>query len=86
MKLFVIGIIVFLINLPCGYWRSKVKRFSVKWFLAIHISIPIVYSIRIYEGIGWEVSSFIVLVGAYFLGQFIGSRYLENFMRKMKET
>ena len=86
MKLLIVGIIVFLINLPCGYWRSKVKRFSVKWFLAIHISIPIVYSIRIYEGIGWGISSFIVLIGAYFLGQFIGSRYLEIFVRKIKET
>ena len=86
MKLLVVGIIIFFINLPCGYWRSKVKRFSVKWFLAIHISIPIVYSIRIYEGIGWEISSFVVLVGAYFLGQFIGSRYLVNFIRKFKET
>jgi hypothetical protein len=86
MTLFIVGLIVFLINLPCGYWRSKVKRFSLKWFLAIHISIPIVYSIRIYEGIGWEVTSFVVLVGAYFLGQFIGSRYLSIFINKIRET
>ena len=86
MKLVLLGLFVFLINLPFGYWRSKVKKFSIKWFIAIHASIPIVYALRIYSGIGWEVSSFIILVSAYFLGQFTGSRFLERIINKRKET
>lgn len=86
MKLLLVGLVVLLINLPCGYWRSRVKKFSVKWFLAIHVPIPIVYTLRIYEGIGWQVSSFIVLVGAFFLGQYIGSRYLGYVIGKIKKT
>ena len=82
MELILIAIIVFLINLPFGLWRSKVDKFTIKWFIAIHASIPIVYALRIYAGIGWEINSFIILVGAYFLGQFLGSRFLNGFVKK----
>ncbi len=35
-----------LLNLPFGYLRQKVKKFSFKWFLYIHLSIPIVFICR----------------------------------------
>jgi len=82
MELYIIGIIVFFINLPFGLWRSRVNKFSFKWFLAIHASIPIVYTMRVYAGIGWEINTFIILVGAYFLGQYLGSRLLGNYFKK----
>ncbi|HEX2983261.1 MAG TPA: hypothetical protein VHO28_06930 [Ignavibacteriales bacterium] len=72
------GILVFLINLPFGYWRSRVKKFSLQWFLAIHLPVPFVYMLRTYAGIGWSVPSFIVLVGFFFLGQYIGSRFIKR--------
>lgn len=72
------GILVFLINLPFGYWRSRVKKFSLQWFLAIHLPVPFVYMLRTYAGIGWSVLSFIVLVGFFFLGQYIGSRFIKR--------
>ncbi|MCU7497559.1 MAG: hypothetical protein HF314_16230 [Ignavibacteria bacterium] len=75
MILLVAGIIVFLINLPFGFWRSKVKKFSVRWFLSIHAPVPLVYAIRIYAGISWHLVTFPVLIGSFFLGQFIGSRF-----------
>ncbi|MGE5402660.1 MAG: hypothetical protein ACM3S2_19865 [Ignavibacteriales bacterium] len=76
MILVLVGIMVFLINLPFGYWRSKVKKFSVQWFLAVHMSVPFVYTIRVYAGIGWHLVTFPVLIGSYFMGQFIGARYI----------
>ena len=82
MLLGLVGIIVFLINLPFGAWRARQKKFSLKWFLAIHLSIPIVYAIRIYAGISWHLSTFPVLIGCYFLGQYIGSRFLSFGKRK----
>ena len=81
MKLILVGLFIFLINLPFGFWRSKVKKFSVKWFIAIHASIPLVYAVRIYAGVSWEVSSFIILIGAYFLGQYVGSRYISRYVK-----
>ncbi|MGE5430662.1 MAG: hypothetical protein ACM3QX_06295 [Syntrophomonadaceae bacterium] len=74
MVLLTVGVIVFLINLPFGFWRSKVKKFSLQWFLAIHAPVPAVYAIRIYAGISWHLVTFPVLIGAFFLGQFAGNR------------
>lgn len=79
MLLILAGILVFLINLPFGYWRSKVKKFSMRWFLAIHLPVPFVYALRVYAGINWGILSFIVLIGFYFLGQYVGSRYIKKF-------
>lgn len=41
MTITLIAILTYLINLPFGYWRSKEKRFSLNWFLAIHIPVVI---------------------------------------------
>jgi len=80
MLLVMVGVFVFLLNLPFGYWRSKVKKFSIQWFLAIHLPVPFVYAMRIYAGISWNIMSFVILIGFYFLGQYIGSRYVKKFM------
>jgi len=82
MVLLVVGVIVFSINLPFGFWRSKVKKFSLQWFLSIHLPVPVVYAIRIYAGIGWHLTTFPVLIGSFFLGQFIGSRYKQLKIKK----
>ena len=74
MSLLSVAIVVFLLNLPFGYWRSKVRKFSVPWFLAIHLPVPLVVLLRIYSGIGFEFISYPVLIAAFFLGQFIGAR------------
>lgn len=78
MVLALVGILVFFINLPFGYWRSKVKKFSFSWFLAVHLSVPIIYALRIYAGIGWYLTTFPVLIGAFFLGQYMGYKYVRE--------
>ncbi len=60
------------LNLPFGYWRSNVKRFSKQWFLAVHIPVPFVIALRILSGLGWRFITFPVLVGAFFTGQLLG--------------
>ncbi|MBU2492007.1 MAG: hypothetical protein KJ571_05225 [Bacteroidetes bacterium] len=82
MELIFVGIIVFLINLPFGLWRSKVNKYSINWFIAIHASIPIVYALRIYLGIEWSINSFVILIGAYLLGQYFGSKILRICVNK----
>lgn len=79
MKILLVAIAVFLFNLPFGYWRSKVKKFSLQWFLAIHLPVPFVILLRIYSNIGFELYTYPIIVGAFFLGQFIGAKYLGNF-------
>jgi hypothetical protein len=68
---FVLGIII-LLNLPFGYWRAHLKRFSFQWILAVHLSVPLVIIIRMLGGVGWHIKTLLLLAGAYFLGQYVG--------------
>ena len=65
---------ILVLNLPFGYWRARVQRFSLRWFLAVHAPVPVVAGLRILAGIGWQWRTFPVLVVAYFGGQFLGGR------------
>ncbi|MEJ2246826.1 MAG: hypothetical protein P8Y80_12230 [Acidobacteriota bacterium] len=67
-------ILVFIFNIPFGYWRARVRRFSVQWLLAIHIPVPFVIACRIFLGLGWQFTTFPILIGAFFAGQFAGGR------------
>ena len=74
MSLWTVALLVFLINLPFGYWRESVRKFSAQWFLAVHLPVPLVIALRIYSGLGWKLISFPVLIGAFFLGQYVGGK------------
>jgi len=74
MSLWTVALLVFLINLPFGYWRASVRKLSRQWFLAVHIPVPLVIALRIFSGLGFKLISFPVIVGAFFLGQFVGGR------------
>jgi len=67
-----LALLVFLLNLPFGYWRAGVRRFSAPWIFAIHSPVPAVVALRLGLGIGWAWPTFPPLVGAFFLGQFCG--------------
>ncbi|MCX9012424.1 MAG: hypothetical protein OIN66_15060 [Candidatus Methanoperedens sp.] len=54
-------LIVFLVNLPFGYMRSKAARFSRQWMMAIHIPVPFVFLLRIFSGLNWTVIPLLVL-------------------------
>ena len=73
-RLLAVALLVFLLNMPFGYWRASVPKFSWPWILAIHLPVPLVIGLRIVSGLGWQLLSFPVLVGAFFLGQFCGAR------------
>ena len=74
MSLWTVALLVFLLNLPFGYWRASVKKLSRQWFLAVHLPVPLVIALRVYSGLGWKPVSFPVLIGAFFLGQFVGGK------------
>jgi hypothetical protein len=62
------------LNLPFGFWRAGVRKFSPAWFLAVHAPVPLIVGMRLAVGLGWRLSTFPLLVGAFFGGQFIGGR------------
>lgn len=71
-SLWALALAVLVMNLPFGFWRAGVKRFTRSWFVAVHASVPLVILLRIVSGLGWHLASFPVLVGAFFTGQFLG--------------
>lgn len=72
--LWIASILVFLINLPFGYWRSHTRKFSLPWILAIHAPVPLVIASRFLLGLGWHFITFPFLIGAFFAGQFAGGK------------
>ncbi len=65
---------VLALNLPFGFWRAGVGKFSTRWILAVHLPVPLVIAIRVLAGLGWHLITFPILVGAFFTGQFLGGR------------
>lgn len=84
-RLLTIALIVLLLNLPFGFWRAGVKKFSVPWFLAIHIPVPLVITLRVISGLGWRFITFPALVGAFFTGQFLGGIFRQGW-KKIKPS
>jgi hypothetical protein len=72
--LWIASILVFLVNLPFGYWRSKTRKYSLQWILSIHIPVPFVIASRIILGLGWRLNTFPVLIGSFFAGQLVGAK------------
>lgn len=81
MTLIDVAVIIFVFNIPFGYWRANVKKFSIEWILAIHLPVPVVIAFRIFSGIGFAFITYPVLVGAFFGGQFTGSK-IYHLMKK----
>ena len=73
-RLLLVALAVCLLNIPFGYWRASVRKFSWQWILAIHLPVPIVVLLRIYSGLGWQLLTFPIIIGAFFLGQFSGAK------------
>jgi len=74
MTIWTVALLVLILNLPFGYWRAGVKKFSTYWFLAVHLPVPFVIALRLWSNLGWEFMTFPILIGAYFTGQIIGGK------------
>jgi hypothetical protein len=69
-----LALVVLIINLPFGYWREGVRKFSPKWFLAVHAAVPLIILVRYTAGIEWRLAALPLTVFAYFFGQYVGAR------------
>lgn len=67
-----VSIAALLINVPMGYWRSMVKKYSFQWFLAIHMAVPVIYTLRVKSGLGLVYIPALVTFAV--IGQIIGGK------------
>jgi len=67
-----IGVAAIVLNLPLGYAREGFRRFSLGWFVCVHLSIPLIAYLRLANHVSaWAIPAF---VGCALLGQLAGGR------------
>jgi len=62
------------LNIPFGSWRNLTRKFSVAWFVSIHLPIPFIILMR---GSIFDLYTLWIIpfsIGAAIFGQIIGNR------------
>lgn len=72
IKLLFVMLVAFGINIILGMWRVRTKKYSLRWFAAIHIAVPIVYVLRVNEHLAYWAIPFLVAFSVF--GQLMGGR------------
>lgn len=67
-----LSLLTFLVNLPFGYFRGRSRRFSLPWFLCIHIPVLVIFMARVF--LDAELQIVPILFVAALAGQVIGGR------------
>jgi hypothetical protein len=73
-RLWIAALAALCINLPFGYWRGGTRKFSPPWLLAVHLPVPLVIGVRFAAGLGFQLVTYPVLVGAFLAGQYLGGK------------
>ena len=60
-------------NVPLGYLRETSRKFSFRWFVLVHLSIPFIIVLRYFLGFDWHIIPFTLFCAV--AGQIFGSRY-----------
>ncbi len=74
LNMALVSLLVFaaLSNIPLGYLRQGSPKYSVRWFVYIHLSVPFIIGLRITNHISWQVIPFSIALAV--AGQMLGSR------------
>jgi len=62
----------FFSNIPLGYLRETSRKYSLRWFVFIHLSIPFIVGLRLANNISWRAIPFTLALAV--AGQIVGSR------------
>jgi len=81
----VAALAVFVVNLPFGYWRAGLRKFSLPWFVAVHAPVPLVVAIRVLSGLPWRLTTVPVLVVVFMAGQMLGGGLRRQRLRPRPE-
>mmetsp|Transcript_12183 Transcript_12183/g.28900 ORF Transcript_12183/g.28900 Transcript_12183/m.28900 type:complete len:400 (-) Transcript_12183:183-1382(-) len=78
VKLLAVGVFTSTLNIPCGAWRENFEKFSPGWFVAVHITIPVVGMLR--KAVSMPPAAMLMTIAAAVAGQQIGAK-LEAYRR-----
>ncbi|MBN2332568.1 MAG: hypothetical protein JXO49_10720 [Deltaproteobacteria bacterium] len=68
----VIALVALVVNIPLGYLRAGVRKFSLHWFVYVHLSIPLVVWLRLSLGIRYQAVP--IFIAMAIGGQLVGGR------------
>jgi hypothetical protein len=71
-QVILLAALAFIVNLPLGWWRASVKKFSLSWFLAIHLAVPLIFLFRTWAGANGAIIPVLILFAL--IGQVIGGK------------
>lgn len=71
-KVALLSLFAFLVNLPFGYLRSRSRRYSLRWFLYIHIPIVFIVAARLLSQVDFVFVP--LFLAATVAGQLLGGR------------
>jgi integral membrane sensor domain MASE1 len=67
-----IFVLTFVLNLFFGYFRARTRKYSLKWFLCIHLPIPVIFVARLYAHL--DMRFIPVFLVAAIAGQIVGGK------------
>ena len=70
LKILAVSTICFLVNMPMGLMRERVKKFSLAWIFWIHASIPLIIFLRVWLKL--HPVAIPINIAAAVAGQFLG--------------
>ena len=62
------------LNLPFGILRVRSSRYSLRWFLCIHLPIPFIYLLRKLLDFEWSTGPLLLVFAAAVAGQIWGGK------------
>ncbi|MGO9378263.1 MAG: hypothetical protein ACLPN1_06085 [Dissulfurispiraceae bacterium] len=71
-----IAMLAFVINIPFGYLRTKTRKFSARWFIYVHMSIPLIIAVRLLSHTDYRYIPLFILAAV--AGQLLGGRIEVN--------
>lgn len=74
-----LAVVSLTINFALGAWRQVFPKLSFWWFVTIHLSVPLIYLLRVQTGSPiWAIP---ILVGAAVAGQMLGGRLVPTLVQ-----
>ncbi len=72
LRITILVLTAFLLNIPFGAWRARTRKFSVAWAVAIHGPIPMIIPIRLLLDLSyWYIIGSVIFALA---GQIVGGK------------
>lgn len=76
LTLVLMALFAFVLNMPFGYFRSRSEKYSLRWFLLIHLPVPLVIIARAISHTDYKLIPVLILFSV--AGQVLGGRIGPN--------